>query len=205
MDAFKAFRDEWPVVKTAPWSFGIIFVAAAGLGFGAATLWWTETVSTLRERLAFAQDKLQTVLANPGNPAAALVIKTDSQGRHLNDREKRCLISKFKDINKDFVAIIVTAFPNDEAQRYATDFTNLFIRMGYQSGVIPGSPKSYDDTGLIVGFRNLEHPSDAAQKFKELFGSCVSLHERTLKWDPPPNLLPQLNSVDFDLFVGPTD
>lgn len=201
----RAVRDEWRVVKTAPWSFIVIAVVAVAAGFGIGTLWWSGTVSTLRERLAFAQDQLQTALAHPQNPAAALVTKTDEKGRRLVDSEKRCLIAKFKDATKDFVAIIITSFPNDEAQKYATDFTNLFIRMGYQSGVIQGSPKSYDDTGLIVGIKDPDHPSDAATKFKEFFGACVALHDRRLVWSPPPTLLPQYQAIDFNLFVGPVD
>jgi hypothetical protein len=131
----KAVRDEWPVVKTAPWSFLIVAIVSAGIGFGVATLWWSGTVSTLRERLSFAQDKLQVAIANPTNPAATLLTKTD--GRRLLDDQKQCLISKFRDANQDFVGIIVTAFPVDEAQKYAAEISTLFIRMGYQSGVLP--------------------------------------------------------------------
>jgi hypothetical protein len=151
----------------------------------------------------FAQDKLQVALANPANPGSALLTKSD--GRRLQDQQRQCLVSKFKDINKDFLAIIITAFPNEEAQKYATEISTLFLRMGYQSGVLQGTPKSYDDTGLIIGLKDPDHPSDPAKKFSEFVGSCLQLHERSLRWDPPPNLLPQFTSIDFDLFVGPND
>jgi hypothetical protein len=201
----RTIREEWPVVRTAPWSFAIIAVVAAGIGFGAATLWWSGTVSTLREHLAFSQDKLQTALSHPTNPAAALITKPEENGRRVSAQEKQCLISKFKDLNKDFIGVVVTAFPSDEAQKYATDFSNIFLRMGYLSGVIQGSPKSYDDTGVIVGFRDPDKPSDNGKRFKEILSTCIKLNDRSLRWDVPPSLAPQMASVDFDLFIGPTD
>jgi hypothetical protein len=201
----KALREEWPLLKTAPWSFGTVFFIASAIGFGVASLWWSGTVSTLRERLAFAQDKLQVALANPANPAA-LITKPNDQGRHLSEKEKQCLFTKLKDENKNFIALIITAFQdNDEAQTYAKEFLGVFIRMGYQSGILSGMPKSYDDTGLIVGLKDPDNPSDIAKKFKDIIGSCVLLNDRKLTWESPPGLLPKLSTVDFNLFVGPKD
>jgi hypothetical protein len=203
--AFRALREEWPTVKLAPGSFILIALVAAAVGFAVSTLWWSGTVSALRERLSFAQDKLQVALANPANPAA-LLTKSQDQGRHLSDSEKRCIISKFKDATKDFPAVIISAFPNDEAQKFANDFLGLFLRMGYQSGILPGKPMSYGDTGIIIGMKDPKNPSDKAKRFKELIGACITLNERELVWDiTPAVLLPQLASIDFDLFIGPSD
>jgi hypothetical protein len=201
----RTLREELPVMKTAPWSFAAVLLVGIGVGFGVASLWSSGTISTLRERLSFAQDKLQVALANPANPAA-LLTKSDDKQRHLSDKQKQCLISKFKDTNKDFIAIVISAFPNDEAQKYAADFLNIFLRTGYQSGILAGTPKNYDDIGIIIGLKDPEHPSDASKKFKALIGACIELNERSLRWDPAPGLLsPQFSSIDFNLFVGPRD
>ena len=198
---FRAIREEWPLVKTAPWSFGAIAIAALAIGFGIATLWWSGTVSTLRERLSFAQDKLQVALSGPANPSTLLT--KSEEGRRLSEAEKQCITSKFKNLNNDFVGIIITSFSNDEAQKYSADFLGLFLRMGFQSGIFIGQPKTYEDTGLIIGLKDPAHPSASAKKFKELLGSCVALNERPLVWESPPVLLPKFTVVDFNLFVGP--
>lgn len=85
----KELRQEWPTVKAAKWAVFVAMILGAGAGFGVASLWWTGTVSTLRERLAFSQDKLQIALASPSNPAALL---TKSAGRALSENDKKCLI-----------------------------------------------------------------------------------------------------------------
>jgi hypothetical protein len=206
LSPLKAIRDEWRVVKTAPGSFAVVAIVCLGIGYGLATYWWSGTVSTLRERLAFAQDELQIALNHPANPAAALLTAPENSGRRLSDKEKQCFISEFKDSTKEFPAIVVTAFPTDEPQKYATEFSTLFLRMGYQSGVLSGSPHSLDDVGVIVGFKDPEKPSDLGKKFKQLIGSCIKLNDRNLMWGPPlPPLLPQYTVVDFDLFIGPRD
>jgi hypothetical protein len=206
LEHLRTLREEWRVVKTAPWSFAVVGIIALGIGYGVATYWWSGTVSTVRERLAFAQDELQIALAHPANPAAALLTAPENNGRRLSEKEKQCLVSEFKDSTKGFLAIVVSAFSTDESQKYATDFSTLFLRMGYQSGVLPGSPHSYDDTGVIVGFKVPEKPSDLGKKFKELIGACIKLNDRSLIWGPPlPPLLPQLAAIDFDLFIGPKD
>jgi hypothetical protein len=68
----KELRQEWPAVKAAKWAVTIALVLGAGVGFGVASLWWTGTVSTLRERLAFSQDELQIAVANPNSSSSLL-------------------------------------------------------------------------------------------------------------------------------------
>src|SRR5260370_12535469 len=133
----KELREGWPAVRAAKWAIFVALVTGALAGFGVATLWWTGTVSTLRERLSFSQDKLQIALASPSNPSALL---TKEPGRHLSDNDRKCLVENFKNENGTFKAIVVFAFSEEEAQKYATEFVNLFLRMGYVSGRLDGRP-----------------------------------------------------------------
>lgn len=77
--------------------------------------------------------------------------------------------------------------------------------MGYRSGVLQGTPGSYNDTGVIVGFKNPDDPSENGKQFSELMGKCIPLHARKLRWDGQNNIIPELASVDFDLFIGPRE
>jgi hypothetical protein len=49
----KEFRDNW---TGRPWAAFVAIVIGAICGFGVATFWWSGTVSTLRERVAFLQE-----------------------------------------------------------------------------------------------------------------------------------------------------
>jgi len=198
----KEVREGWPAVRAAKWAVAVALVAGAVCGFGVATLWWTGTVSTLRERLSFSQDKLQIALASPSNPAALL---TKEPGRHLSDSDRKCLVEHFKDMNSAFKAIIISAFPDDEPRKYGQDFLNIFLRMGYKSGLLDGAPKGYEDVGLMVGLKDQDKPSGEAQKFIELIGKCVLINQKRIKYDPSPSLLPDIVTIDFDLFVGPKE
>ena len=82
----KTLREEWPTVRAAPWSFAFVSVMALGLGFGASTLWWSGTVSTLRERVSLYQDRLQG--ASPDQAARTIKDLTD-QVSALQAKEKQ--------------------------------------------------------------------------------------------------------------------
>ena len=58
LQLFQELRKEWPAVKAAKWAVMISLGGGAVLGFGAATLWWTGTVSVLRERVSYYQDRI---------------------------------------------------------------------------------------------------------------------------------------------------
>jgi hypothetical protein len=198
----KELREGWPAVRTAKWVVFVALVTGAVAGFGIATLWWTGTVSTLRERLSFSQDKLQIALASPSNPAALL---TKEAGRHLEEKDRKCLVQQFKDRNKEMPSIIVSAFTDDESRKYAAEFATLFLRMGYNSGVMDGRPTQIDDVGVMVGLTNPEKPTPAATKFMELMSKCGLLTGAPIKFNPPPILLPEIAALEFDLFVGPKE
>jgi hypothetical protein len=198
----KELREEWPTAKAARWLIFLGVVLGVLVGFGISTLWWTGTVGTLRERLAFSQDRLQIALANPSNPAALL---TKEPGRHLTDSDKKCLVENFKDLNDLFKAMIVTAFPDEEPQKYASEFAILFVRMGYKSGVLPGNPRRYEDIGVLVGLKDPNNPSSKAKQFIELMKKCNITNQEPIRYEAALNLLPEAAALDFDLFVGPRE
>ena len=84
----KTLREEWPVIRTAPWSFIISVVIAFGLGFLVSTLTWTGTVSTLRERVSLYQDRLQG--ASP-DQAAQKMVDLEKQIKELQPHPQRHL------------------------------------------------------------------------------------------------------------------
>lgn len=101
--------------------------------------WWCLTlvdctVSTLRERLSFAQDKLQVAISNPGNAASLITREPGPAGRTITDEQKRCLISTFEDMNEKFVGVVIIAFPDEEPQKYAIQFLNIFFAYGLSLG-----------------------------------------------------------------------
>jgi hypothetical protein len=200
----KELRQEWPAVKAAKWAVTIALVLGAGVGFGVASLWWTGTVSTLRERLAFSQDELQIAVANPNSSSSLL---TKNVGRSLSSDEKKCLAKNFKDAHPDFPAIIVTTFPNDEARKYAAQFSELFLRMAILSGVIDGTPSAYGDFGVMVGLRDIGNPSDRAKKFISYLQDCKLINHDPIQFSPmfQGQLLPQVAELDFDLYIGPPE
>ena len=57
----KTLQQEWQAVSAAPWSVFTIGAIALAIGFGIATLYYSGTISTLRERVQFFQDRLQGV------------------------------------------------------------------------------------------------------------------------------------------------
>jgi hypothetical protein len=199
----KELREGWPAVRAAKWVVFVALVTGTATGFGIATLWWTGTVSTLRERLSFSQDKLQVALANPSNPGGALLTK--DAGRHLSDDERKCIVQNFKDANSSFKAIIVSTFSDAESQKYASEFLDLFLRMGYQSGLMQGNPTAYGDVGVMVGLKDIDNPSDTAKKFIGLIEKCGLINHKPIQFKPPLNLLAQFADLDFDLFVGPKE
>jgi hypothetical protein len=198
----KELREGWPAVRAARWVLFVALVAGTVTGFGIATLWWTGTVSTLRERLSFSQDKLQIALANPANPSALL---TKEPGRHLSDQDRKCLVENFKDETSNFKAIMVSSFSEEEAQKYAAEFINLFLRMGYLSGRLDGRPSAYDQVGVMLGFKDIQNPSGPAKSFAAKMTKCNLITRQPVLFEGPPNLLPSLADVDFDLFIGPKD
>ena len=189
-------------MRAAKWAVFVALVTGAATGFGVATLWWTGTVSALRERLSFSQDKLQIALANPLNPGALL---TKEPGRHLSDKDRKCLVENFKDANGQFKAILITAFLDEESLKYAGEFLNLFYRMGYRAGTVQGNSTAFNDVGVMIGLSDPEKPSEEAKKFLELIGKCDLINHPPIKFSPPPNLLPDIASIDFDLYIGPKE
>jgi hypothetical protein len=198
----KELRQEWPAVKAAKWAVMTALVLGAGVGFGVAGLWWTGTVSTLRERLAFSQDKLQIALANPTNAGSLL---TKNAGRALSDEDKKCLVKNFKDGHSDFPGIIVSVFPNDEARKYGAQFAELFIRMAIRSGVLDATPTAYGDVGVMVGLKDIGNPSDLAKKFIAYLQECKLINHEPIQFSPRPGLLPEVAALDFDLYIGPPE
>ena len=149
---------------------------------------------------------MQIALSRPSTPSALITNDPNRpvDGRHIKTDEKKCLISNFKDVQNKIPAVIITAFPEDEPQNYAKDFLGVFLRMGYATGILVGGSKHYGDFGLMIGVKDLEHPSDTAKQFKDLIEKCYP-NIRTIKFDVPTNLLPQFSNIDFDLFIGSKD
>jgi hypothetical protein len=57
----KTLQQEWPAMIAAPWSVATIAAIALVIGFGIAALYYGGTVSTLRERVQYYQDRLQGI------------------------------------------------------------------------------------------------------------------------------------------------
>lgn len=60
MDGWKLFqeiRDGWPSVRAAKWIVWAALILGILLGSGGATIWWSGTVSALRERQKLAEDQ----------------------------------------------------------------------------------------------------------------------------------------------------
>jgi hypothetical protein len=82
---FKTLKDEWPIARVAPWSFMIVLAVGIIFGFGVSTLWWTGTVSALRERVSLYQDRLQG--ASPDQAAQKIKTLTE-QVEALQSKER---------------------------------------------------------------------------------------------------------------------
>ena len=137
---------------------------------------------------------------------AALVAKknvTKKKGRSLSDEERTCIVSKFNGQVNSFPAILISAIPEDEPTAYATDISNLFLRMGFRTGVLRGWSKQPDARGLMVGLKDPDHPSDLAIKFIGWMTDCKLLTHKPIKYNSFRSLLPFAAAMDFDLFIGP--
>jgi hypothetical protein len=74
----KTLQAEWPAMMAAPWSVSTIAAIALFGGFGIAVLYYGGTISTLRERVQYYQDRLQG--APPDQVKAAMdVIRTQKE------------------------------------------------------------------------------------------------------------------------------
>jgi hypothetical protein len=196
---FDTFRNEWRVVKTAPWSFAAVVIAAAAIGFGVASLWWSGTVSTLRERVTLYQDRLQV-----GSPEQALQKFNELEAqvkalqpmpqRHLTEEQRTKLLEAIKPIASQLQNIAIFAEAAREPGQFAVDFLRLFKDAGLNpTGPFISFPNYVTEHGILVGLRDPAKPSDLAAKFMEILRSA-DLHIETTQG-------PGSGNLDFDLFV----
>lgn len=181
-DLFAVLREEWPVLKAAPWSIGSLLAAGLTAGFGIGCLYYGGTVSTLRERLQLYQDKLQ--VASPDDAAKKLnqlqltIDRLESERkreRHLSEQEKSNLKTAFKDVVAALPAFSVAGLHDPESLQYAKEFMEVFDDAGAKvknkadKGMFPLSVDvlSPSEIGIFVGVSNKIKPPQSAILFAE--------------------------------------
>lgn len=133
MDVIKTLQAEWPAVSAAPWSFAIIACLAVGIGFAAATFYFGGTISTLRERLALYQDRLNG--ATPDQAKAKIdaleeVIRNTVGGawHPLTTQQSDRLTNLVKDLPKRRIQIM---YSNYRGRDLAQSFADAFKKAGW--------------------------------------------------------------------------
>jgi hypothetical protein len=179
----KTLQQEWPTVSGAPWSFAIISAVAIGLGFGVATLWWSGTVSTLRERLSLYQDRLQG--ASPDEAKARI----DT----LEERVRNTIGSKWEPLTRDEITKLTSAvsglqkrmiqimYSNYLGRDLAESIANAFRIGGW--GDMSFSEGSGLGVGVSTGLGN-----GMAVTLKGAIESSTKLQVRVIDADKPDNL-----------------
>ncbi len=202
---FKALREAWPTVSAAPWSFGAVFVIALAVGFGVSTLWWSGTVSTMRERVSLYQERLQG--ASPDQAAQRIAglearikqLEPHPQ-RRLSDEQKQKLLAAITPIAKEIQLLLVFS-DSAESSRYAIDFMRVFKKAGVTTfGPTQAFGESGEDRGVLVGLINQDKPSDLAKKYIEALQS-TGLEIKTTRWGSDIVQFPPQLPTDFDLFI----
>jgi len=105
-------RNEWPTAKAANCAVLIALTLGSMAGFGAASLWWSTTTTTLRERVAYWQERAQN------NPTT----RTD---RHLTEDQTAKLVSTLKPLAESIQNLIVSVEGVPEAVHYSTEFIKI--------------------------------------------------------------------------------
>jgi hypothetical protein len=197
---FKALREEWPTVKLAPWTFALIALVGCAVGFGISTLWWSGTVSVLRERVSLYQDRLQG--ASP-DQAAQRIAALESRikdiepkpQRHLTDEQRKKLIEVMKPLASSLQQIALYTEGGREPAQFSVEFFKTFKDAGLDPiGPFISFPSLIYENGILVGMADPNKPSELALKFIEALRSA-NLEVGTTSGPGSGNKL------DFDLFI----
>jgi hypothetical protein len=122
---FERLRAEWPAATAARWAIviGISFGLFAGFSF--STLWWSGTVSALRERINLYQDRLQGAspdeaakqIAELKTQVATLIAESQNQWKFTAKEQKALAVAIEKEPKKiGFKIIPVPASPVADAR-----------------------------------------------------------------------------------------
>jgi hypothetical protein len=93
---------------------------------------------------------------------------------------------------------------DSDAQNYATEIQNTFLRVGINTGMAPAELNKYSDTGIMIGSTTPDKPSVRAKNLQSIFSNC-GFNPHFVKYSLSPILAPAFQKVDFDVFVGPAD
>jgi hypothetical protein len=149
----RELRHEWPIGKAANWAVVIALTLGAVAGFGAASLWRSTTTTTLRERVAYWQERGQS------NP-------TTRADRHLSDDERAKLISALKPLAESIQNLIVSVEGVPEAVRYSTELIKILRDVGANPiGPVFARSEKDRDRGVMVRIAQPSKPSELAIKF----------------------------------------
>jgi len=176
-------RNEWPTAKAANCAVLIALTLGSMAGFGAASLWWSTTTTTLRERVAYWQERAQN------NPTT----RTD---RHLTEDQTAKLVSTLKPLAESIQNLIVSVEGVPEAVHYSTEFIKILKDVGVNPiGPVFAWSEKDGDRGVMVGMAHPSKPSELAIKFIDAL-RAAGFEIRIVPWRG------QVSRLDFDLFIG---
>lgn len=116
-----ALEHEWPSLRAAPWSMVIIATIAGGAGFGLAKLFYSGTLSTLRERLQLYQDRLQG--ASP-DEAKAKIEELQRTIQDLQGTVKSTIGAKWEPLTRDEIIALSVKVSTLEKRRIQIMYGN---------------------------------------------------------------------------------
>jgi hypothetical protein len=195
---------EWHVIVQAKGLFGLalFLVAAMTTAVGWKILDWhySGTLEVLQATIESQRDRIESL----HSAVKSTNFPSLEKGTRLSPAQKNCLINKFRDTTELFLGIPIFFFPEGQNLAYASDFALIFERVGLTTAIISARTSSPDDTGLMVGLKDVGKPSDKAIKFMGLLETCgFKIKNVAWKNSDKINLGPQMKALDFDLFVGP--
>jgi len=180
MDGWKLLqeiRDGWPSVRAAKWIVWAALVLGATLGASGATIWWSGTVSALRERQTLAEaqrDDYKSKLggATPDQAKAkvealerTINLVVGSKWEPLTKDEIERFASKLREIPPKFTNIL---YENQLGKDLAQTLLEAFKRAGW--------PEVWASHGMGHGLGlNVGYGSGTALKIKNAVEASTKL------------------------------